>query len=125
MRAQRAAVMILVGAMGMGGAAFAQQEQSEAEQGSFKQSVEGAAERAADYLSDTALTARVKAALTTESALGPFRVGVESTRGVVTLTGDVGSKAERKLAERVAADVEGVIAVHNALRVNEDAEAQP
>ena len=67
----------------------------------------------------------MKAALTTESALGPFRVGVESTRGVVTLTGDVGSKAERKLAERVAADVEGVIAVHNALRVNEDAEAQP
>ncbi|MHA7834644.1 MAG: BON domain-containing protein [Algiphilus sp.] len=125
MKKQGAAVLILIGAMGVSSIAYAQSAEGEAEQGSFKQSVEGAAERAADYLSDTALTARVKAALTTESALGPFRVGVESTRGVVTLTGDVGSKAERKLAERVAADVEGVIAVHNALRISEDADTQP
>lgn len=118
------AMMLIAGAMGTAGTSMAAPEQTDSE-GSFKQSVEGAAERAADYLSDTALTARVKTALTTESALGPFTVGVESTRGVVTLTGDVRSRAERKLAERIAADVEGVIAVHNAVRVNEDAGSKP
>jgi len=118
-------VMLIAGTMGALGPAMAEPEQSQTENGSFKQSVEGAAERAADYLSDTALTARVKAALTTESALSPFSVGVESTRGVVTLTGDVRSKAERKLAERVAADIEGVIAVHNALRISQDAGSNP
>ncbi|MCI5063592.1 BON domain-containing protein [Algiphilus sp.] len=126
MKRHRVAAMILAGTfLGMSGVVQAESEQASSEQGTLKQSVEGAAERAADFLSDTALTARVKTALTTESALSPFSVGVESTRGVVTLTGDVASRAERRLAERVAADVEGVIAVHNALRVSETAGTQP
>lgn len=119
-----ATLLLLAGTIGGMGTAIAEPEQSNSNE-SFKQSVEGAAERAADYLSDSALTARVKTALTTESALNPFSVGVESTRGVVTLTGDVRSKAERKLAERVAADIEGVVAVHNALRVNAGAGSNP
>ena len=79
---------------------------------------ERAAESAGEYVAGAALTARVKTQLATESALSPFKVGVESTRGVVTLSGDVTSEAERRLAERIAEDVEGVVAVHNALRVS-------
>lgn len=82
---------------------------------------ERAADSAGEYVAGAALTARVKTQLATESALSPFKVGVQSTRGVVTLSGDVSSEAERRLAERVAEDVEGVVAVHNALRVRADA----
>ena len=85
---------------------------------------ERAAESAGAFVTDAALTTRVKTQLATESALSPFTVSVESTRGVVTLSGDVSSDAESRLAERVAADVEGVHAVHNALRVNAEAGAE-
>lgn len=82
-----------------------------------------ASDSAGEYISGAALTAKVKTQLATESALSPFKVGVESTRGVVTLSGDVSSEAERRLAERVARDVSGVEAVHNALRVRAEAGA--
>lgn len=83
--------------------------------------LERAADSASQYVAGAALTARVKTQLATESALNPFKVRVESTRGVVTLSGDVSSEAERRLAERVARDVDGVEAVHNALRVRAEA----
>ena len=111
-------IAALSAALSMPGVALAE---SDTEQKGVQATVQDAAEKAADYISDAALTARVKTVLTTESALSPFRVSVESTRGVVTLSGDVASEAERKLAERVAADVNGVFAVHNALRVVADA----
>lgn len=89
----------------------------------LRESVDSAAARAADYLGDAALTARIKAALATESGLGPLQVGVTTTNGVVTLSGDVDNAAQRRLAERTAADVQGVVAVHNAMRVRGEAAA--
>lgn len=101
------------------------QQQAQEQAGEPGTVFERAAESAGEYVAGAALTARVKTQLATESALSPFRVSVESTRGVVTLSGDVSSEAERRLAERVAADVEGVYAVHNALRIEAGAgEAQ-
>lgn len=101
--------------------ASAEQAQESAEQDGNV--FERAAESAGDFVADAALTTRVKTQLTTESALSPFEVSVESSRGVVTLSGDVSSDAERRLAERVASDVEGVHAVHNALRLDAEADA--
>lgn len=45
------------------------------------------------------------------------RVGVDTTRGVVQLTGVVQSAAERDLAERVARNVGGVRNVINNLQI--------
>lgn len=100
------------------GPALAEEASGDKDQESL---LERASDSAGEYISGAALTARVKTQLATESALSPFKVGVESTRGVVTLSGDVSSKAERRLAERVARDVDGVEAVHNALRVSAEA----
>jgi hyperosmotically inducible protein len=113
---------LLAAAMSSGAAPVLAEESGEDKQQDSM--LERAADSAGEYMAGAALTARVKTRLATESALSPFKVGVESTRGVVTLSGDVSSEAERRLAERIAEDVEGVVAVHNALRVRAEAGGQ-
>ena len=44
-------------------------------------------------------------------------IQVNSTNGVVTLAGQVGSSADRDAAEKIARSVDGVVMVHNELQV--------
>ncbi|MFA7680853.1 MAG: BON domain-containing protein [Pigmentiphaga sp.] len=70
-----------------------------------------------DYASDTAVTAKIKAAFVKEKELSALDISVETTRGVTTLSGKVDAQAQVDLAERVARDVEGVQDVHNNITV--------
>ncbi len=70
-----------------------------------------------DFASDTAVTAKVKAAFVKEKELSAMDISVETTRGVTTLSGKVDAQAQVDLAERVARDVEGVLDVHNNITV--------
>ena len=74
-----------------------------------------AIEKTGDYMSDSALTAKVKTALIAETKLESMKIDVESTAGVVTLSGEVPDKASITLAENVVEQVEGVKTVHNKL----------
>ena len=67
------------------------------------------------YVEDTALTTKVKAALLGEKNLKSLPISVETTKGIVTLSGDVVSSAQIDQAVDVAKHVEGVKDVHNAL----------
>lgn len=68
-----------------------------------------------------ALAQQVQQKLSTEPALK--NVQVEAKKGVVTLSGTVASKADRKHAEELAKSVPGVKKVHAKLKVNPNAAA--
>lgn len=76
-------------------------------------------ERVGDYVSDSVLTTRVKAAFATQSELSAIAISVETTDGVVTLTGEVDNDAQVELAEKVASDIDGVRRVRNKLTSRE------
>lgn len=74
-------------------------------------------EKTGDYLSDAAITTKIKAALIAENDLKSAGVDVETSNGVVTLSGNVASDASVALAETVTRDIVGVKDVHNKLEV--------
>lgn len=67
--------------------------------------------------SDSAITARVKAALLRESNLDSLDVSVETYKGRVLLSGFVKDDAQRRKALQVAAAVGGVAGVKDGLAV--------
>ena len=79
-----------------------------------------AAQKTGDYIEDSALTTKVKAALLAEKNLKSIPISVESTEGVVTLSGEVASSAQVDQAVDVAKHVKGVRDVHNALTLKTD-----
>jgi hyperosmotically inducible protein len=76
-----------------------------------------AMEKTGDYIGDSALTTKVKAALMAEKNLKSLPISVESTDGVVTLSGELASSAQVKQAVKVTKNVGGVDDVHNSLTV--------
>ena len=75
-------------------------------------------ERAAvQYVDDSVITAQVKSLLAADDLLRSFQVSVETSQGVVQLSGFVGSQDSADQAGRVAMGVEGVSSVRNGLVV--------
>lgn len=70
-----------------------------------------------EYVEDSALTTKVKAALLHSKHLKSLHIKVESTEGVVTLSGTVPTEAQIDQAVAVAKRVKGVTDVHNALEL--------
>ncbi len=79
--------------------------------------VETAADKTGDYLSDSALTAKVKTALLSEKNLKSLHINVESTAGVVTLSGKVPNEASIEQAGAATKAVAGVKDVHNKIEL--------
>jgi len=73
--------------------------------------------RAGQYVGDSMLTAKVKAALLKDSVLGSLAVSVETNNGTVLLSGFVDSESQVRRAAEIAAGVEGVVNVKNSLTV--------
>jgi osmotically-inducible protein OsmY len=67
---------------------------------------------------DVATTTKIKAALGLSNRLKPFDIGVSTTGGVVTLTGEVLSEDAKSLAGEIARDTAGVREVKNEISVN-------
>ena len=70
-----------------------------------------------DTIRDATITASVKLALAFEPGVAATEINVDTSRGVVTLRGEVGTQAERQLAARVAEDVRSVTRVVNDLTI--------
>lgn len=77
----------------------------------------GAGDKTGEFIDDAAITTKVKAAFAKDKDVSAMAVHVDTDKGVVRLSGDVKSNAERIKAERLARDVAGVRAVTNNLRV--------
>ena len=76
-----------------------------------------AADRAGAVVTDAALTSAVKAKLLADPRIGGLRIDVDTSGGVVTLTGTVATPAEADEAVRLARGTEGVRNVVSKLRV--------
>jgi hyperosmotically inducible protein len=71
----------------------------------------------ADATADARVTAAVKSKLATESALSVFSIHVETTDGLVTLSGSVDSHEQVARAVQLALDTDGVVKVISTLQV--------
>lgn len=72
---------------------------------------------AGEYLDDAVITTRVKAAILKDDTLKVSEINVETYKGVVQLSGFVGSRADQSRAEKVTEDVDGVKSVKNDIRI--------
>ncbi|MDP3088305.1 MAG: BON domain-containing protein [Methylotenera sp.] len=66
-----------------------------------------------EYIDDTVITTKVKAAVLNDPALKSAEINVETYKGVVQLSGFVNSEADIKKAADVARNVKGVTSVKN------------
>jgi hyperosmotically inducible periplasmic protein len=66
-----------------------------------------------EYVDDSVITAKVKAAILHEPGLKVSEINVETFKGVVQLSGFVSSRADIDKAVAVARDVNGVKSVKN------------
>lgn len=70
-------------------------------------------EDAGEYIDDSVITTKVKAAVLNEPTLKSSEVNVETYKGVVQLSGFVNSEADISKAADVARSVKGVTSVKN------------
>jgi len=69
-------------------------------------------------LDDSVITAKVKAKLAEDSQTSAIKIGVDTTDGVVTLTGTVPTELEKDKAKELAANESGVKKVVNNITVD-------
>jgi len=71
------------------------------------------------YVDDTVITTKVKAAILEEPGLKSSEINVETFKGVVQLSGFVSSSADISTATKVAHAVAGVTSVKNDMHVKQ------
>jgi osmotically-inducible protein OsmY len=69
------------------------------------------------YVDDAALTTRVKAKFAADPAVSAMSISVETLKGTVQLSGFAKSTDERLMAEKLARETSGVVAVRNDIAV--------
>jgi len=79
------------------------------------------AQGAGQYIDDAAITAKVKAALLADSQLKATKVSVQTSQGIVQLSGSVDSKSQESQAINDANKIEGVKSVKDLLNVKSSA----
>lgn len=70
-----------------------------------------------EYIDDTVITTKVKAAILEDKELKVTEINVETFKGVVQMSGFVSSQSDINKAANIARSVEGVKSVKNDMRV--------
>jgi osmotically-inducible protein OsmY len=70
-----------------------------------------------EYVDDTVITSKVKAAIFNDPSLKSAEINVETFKGVVQLSGFVNSREDINKAAQVARGVQGVVSVKNDMRL--------
>ncbi|MGE5386652.1 MAG: BON domain-containing protein [Betaproteobacteria bacterium] len=71
--------------------------------------------KAGNAIDDAAITTKIKSAFVAEPTLSALDISVETSKGVVTLSGTVGSTTAAERAAHIASTTEGVAKVNNQL----------
>ena len=74
-------------------------------------------ESTGEYIDDSVITGKVKAAIMDDSSLKSAEINVETFKGVVQLSGFVNSTADITRAVQVARSVDGVQDVKNSMQL--------
>ena len=69
-------------------------------------------------IDDASITAQVKMAFLTHHSTSAFKTGVETSNGIVTLSGNATTGAGKDMATKVAGDINGVSSVVNNMTIN-------
>jgi len=85
--------------------------------GSIGKRVSEVGSEASAFISDAALTTKIKSKMSLDDHVEARNVHVSTSAGVVTLTGTVGSHAERARAVELARDTKGVKSVIDHLQI--------
>ena len=78
----------------------------------------GCGKSVGETIDDATITTRVKTALLNDKEVGGLRIDVDTTLGVVSLSGVVRSQAEADKAVAVARQIGGVKDVKSTLQIN-------
>jgi len=71
------------------------------------------------YVDDAALTTRVKAKFAADPTVSAMAISVETLKGTVQLSGFAKSAEERSMAEKLARETSGVVAVRNDIAIRQ------
>ncbi|RZL36302.1 MAG: BON domain-containing protein [Rubrivivax sp.] len=69
------------------------------------------------YVDDAALTTRVKAKFAADPTVSAMSISVETLKGTVQLSGFAKNSDEKSMAEKLARETSGVVAVRNDIAV--------
>lgn len=83
------------------------------------QKVDGSMHKVGNFMDDSAITAKVKAALVDHDSIKSTDISVKTEQKVVTLSGFVASQAQAEKAVTLAKGVEGVSSVSDKLHVKD------
>lgn len=82
--------------------------------------IDSSMNKVGDFMDDSAITAKVKAALVDHESIKSTDISVKTDKAVVTLSGFVESQAQAEEAVKVTKQVEGVASVSDKLHVRDD-----
>ncbi|MGQ0395082.1 molecular chaperone OsmY [Raoultella ornithinolytica] len=89
------------------------------------QAVDSSLNKVGDFMDDSTITARVKAALIDDKNIRSSDISVKTENKVVTLSGSVDSAEQKDLAVNAAKTVKGVTTVNDQLNVVAEKSASP
>lgn len=104
------------------GSAFAENATTDKGQSGLEsagQKVDSSMNKVGDFMDDSSITAKVKAALVDHESIKSTDISVKTDQKVVTLSGFVESRAQAEEAVKVAKGVEGVTSVSDKLHVRD------
>ena len=76
-----------------------------------------AGQKTGEYIDDSWITSKVKSQMLADKTVKGTNITVNTTKGVVTLSGTAGSQEESDKAAEIARNVQGVKDVENDIRV--------
>jgi hyperosmotically inducible protein len=74
-------------------------------------------ESTGEYIDDSVITTKVKAAILNEPTLKSAEINVETFKGVVQLSGFVNSQSDINKAVEITQGIKGVTSVNNSMRL--------
>jgi len=92
-------------------------DKAKAEGREVKAEIGEAADKAGAAITDAAITTAVKSKFLADSTVKGLRIDVDTSNGMVTLNGNVSSRAEADRAMALARETDGVKTVHDNLKV--------
>jgi len=113
---------VMLGSVVMSGSAMAESAMSKTESAadSAGQKIDSSINKVGNFMDDSSITAKVKAALVDHESIKSTDISVKTDKKVVTLSGFVESQAQAEQAVTVAKGVEGVTSVSDKLHVRDN-----
>lgn len=113
---------VMVGSALLSGSALAADTSMSQKADSLGDKIDSSMNKAGNFMDDSAVTAKAKAALVDDETIKSTDISVETHQGVVTLSGFVASPEQSEKAVAVVKKVEGVKSVSDKLHVKESGE---